>query len=60
MGVGDLPTTLHDLICGKPLWSIKYLALLHLEYHMFDKMSPAPYALGVGKTESVHDYLLLF
>lgn len=61
VGVGGLPTTLRNLIYSKPLWNIKYLALLHLEHHMFDKMSHAPYALRVMRTESVNDdYLLLF
>lgn len=60
VGVGGLPTILHNLIYGKPLWNIKYLALLHLEHHMFRKMSHAPYALRVVRTESENDYLLLF
>lgn len=60
VGVG-FPTTLHNLIYGKPLWNIKYLAPLHLEHHMFNKMSHAPYAPKMVRTESVNDdYLLLF
>lgn len=60
VGVRGLPTALCNLIYGKPLWNIKYLALLHLEHHMFDKMSHAPYALRVVRTDSVDDYLVLF
>lgn len=61
VGVGGLPTTLHNLVYGTPLWNIKYLTLLHLECHMLDKMSHAPYAVRVVRTESVNDdYLLLF
>lgn len=59
VGVGGLPTTLHDLIYAAPLWNIKYLARSHLEYRMFDKMSHAPYALRVVRTESVNDDCLL-
>ena len=55
MGVGGLPTALHNLIYSTLLWNIKYLALLHLEYHMFDKMSCVPYAVRAGRTESVSD-----
>ena len=59
MGVGGLPTTLHNLIYSTLLWNIKYLALLHLEYHMFDKMSCVPYAVRV-RTESVNDDYLYY
>ena len=60
MGVGGLPTALHNLIYSTLLWNIKYLALLHLEYHMCDKMSCVPYAVRVVRTESVSDNYLYY
>lgn len=52
---------MYNSIYSKPLLNIKYLAQLHLEHHMFGKMSHAPDALEVGNTESGNDdYLLLF
>ena len=60
MGGGGSPTTLHNLIYSTLLWNIKYLALLHLEYHMFDKMSCVPYAVRVVRSESVNDDYLYY